>query len=166
MRACDGCRVDEVLALGDGRFTVQRARAEDVPALVDLLADDRLGAKRETADMAAYHEAFRVIDQDPNQFLAAVRNSDGDLVGTMQLTLIPGLSRGGALRLQIEAVRVAASARGGGIGVAMLGWAHDYGRRHGARLAQLTTDKTRPDAHRFYAKVGYEATHEGLKLAL
>lgn len=155
----------DIVVGGEG-FTVQRARAEDVPALVALLADDPLGSHRETDDLTVYEQSFRSIDEDPHQFLAAVRDADGDLIGTMQLTLIPGLSRGAALRLQIEAVRVARSARGEGIGVAMLAWAHDYGRRHGARLAQLTTDKTRTDAHRFYAGLGYEATHEGLKLAL
>jgi GNAT superfamily N-acetyltransferase len=158
--------VDDVLALGDQRFTVERARGQDVPVLVSLLADDALGAARETSDLTAYQAAFHAIDQDPNQFLAAVRDTEGVVVGTMQLTLIPGLSRGAATRLQIEAVRVAESTRAGGLGAAMLEWAHDYGRGHGARLAQLTTDKTRTDAHRFYARLGYRATHEGLKLSL
>jgi GNAT superfamily N-acetyltransferase len=134
--------------------------------LVALLTDDPLGAHRETTDPAVYQRAFEAIDRDPHQFLAAVRDPGGVLVGTMQLTVIPGLSRGGTTRLQIEAVRVADSARGAGLGAAMFAWAHDYGRHHGAGLAQLTTDKTRPDAHRFYARLGYEATHEGLKLAL
>jgi GNAT superfamily N-acetyltransferase len=133
---------------------------------VALLADDPVGAQRETDDLAVYHRAFELIDREPSQLLAAVRSPEGDLVGTMQLTIIPGLARGAALRLQIEAVRVAATARGGGLGAVMFRWAHDYGRRHGARLAQLTSDKTRVDAHRFYAGLGYEATHEGLKLAL
>jgi GNAT superfamily N-acetyltransferase len=156
----------DVIVLADRRFMVERARAADVPALVGLLTDDPLGADRETSDLSAYERAFVAIDQDPQQFLAAVRDPDGALVGTMQLTLIPGLSRGATTRLQIEAVRVAESARGTGLGSAMFEWAHDYGRAHGAGLVQLTTDKTRGDAHRFYARLGYDATHEGLKLAL
>jgi GNAT superfamily N-acetyltransferase len=84
----------------------------------------------------------------------------------MQLTLIPGLSRGGAKRLHIEAVRVAASARGGGLGSALFDWAHAYGRSRGATLAQLTSDKSRSGAHRFYEKLGYRASHEGFKYQL
>lgn len=95
-----------------------------------------------------------------------VRDEAGTTVGTMQLSLIPGLSRGGATRLQIEAVRVAAATRGSGLGRAMIAWAHGYGRRHGADLAQLTSDKTRRDAHRFYEGLGYVASHEGFKLEL
>lgn len=156
----------ETIDLGNQRFTVERARAQDVPTLVALLRDDPLGSLRETTEMDAYVRAFRAIDRDPNHFLAVVRDEDAAVVGTMQLTLIPGLSRGGITRLQIEAVRVASAARGNGLGAAMLEWAHDYGRGHGAGLAQLTTDKTREDAHRFYARLGYEPTHEGLKLSL
>jgi GNAT superfamily N-acetyltransferase len=81
----------------------------------------------------------------------------------MQLSLIPGLARGGTKRLLIEAVRVARSARGSGLGTALLGWAHDWGRAHGASLAQLTSDKTRVEAHRFYERLGYVASHEGFK---
>ena len=87
-------------------------------------------------------------------------------MGPPTLYVAVSSSRGGMTRLQIEAVRVADSARGAGLGSAMFAWAHDFGRHHGAGLAQLTTDKTRPDAHRFYARLGYAATHEGLKLAL
>jgi GNAT superfamily N-acetyltransferase len=158
-------RVDEMV-LGGRRFTIERARRADVAALVALLADDPLRAGRETDDLAVYEQAFDAIDGDPHQFLAAVRDADGALVGTLQLTLIPGLSRGATTRLHIDAVRVAERARGAGLGAAMFGWAHDYGRSHGARLAQLTTDKTRREALRFYQRLGYEATHEGLKLPL
>jgi GNAT superfamily N-acetyltransferase len=158
-------RVDEI-ALGGRRFTVERAQRGDIAALVALLADDPLGAARETDDLAVYEHAFDAIDADPHQFLAAVRDADGVLVGTMQLTLIPGLSRAATTRLQIDAVRVAEQARDTGLGAAMFGWAHDYGRSHGARLAQLTTDKTRREAHRFYQRLGYVATHDGLKLPL
>jgi GNAT superfamily N-acetyltransferase len=158
-------RVDAIV-VDDRTYAVDRARPEDVPALVALLADDPLGAGRESGDLAVYERAFDAIDRDPHQFLAAVRDRDQHVVGTMQLTLIPGLSRGATTRLQIEAVRVAASLRGAGLGAAMFAWAHDYGRAHGAGLAQLTTDKTRGDAHRFYTRLGYDATHEGLKRPL
>lgn len=145
---------------------MDRARAEDLPALVALLRDDPLGEARESGDLGAYSSAFAAIDADPHQFLAAVRSADGQVVGTMQLTLIPGLSRGGATRLQVEAVRLAAAVRGGGLGAALFSWAHQWGREHGAVLAQLTTDKSRTDAQRFYARLGYVASHEGLKLPL
>ncbi len=160
-----------MIECGQGRYVVERARAADLPALVALLRDDPLGARRESSAADAsgtsgYEHAFEAIDRDPRQFLAVVRDEDGVVVGTMQLTLIPGLSRGGATRLQIEGVRVAGSVRGRGLGAGMFAWAHDYGRRHGAALAQLTTDKSRGDAHRFYARLGYDASHEGLKLTL
>ncbi|QVQ52102.1 GNAT family N-acetyltransferase [Spiractinospora alimapuensis] len=156
----------DVIDVNGDEFTVRRATAEDVTSLVALLRDDVLGAGRENADSSAYERAFQAIDQDPNQFLAVVRDAYGALAGTMQLTLIPGLSRGGATRLQIEAVRLASTARGTGLGSRLFDWAHDFGRRNGATLAQLTTDKTRVDARRFYDRLGYTATHEGLKLAL
>ncbi len=91
---------------------------------------------------------------------------DGQIVGTMQLSFLPGLARRGALRAQIEAVRVAQSQRGSGLGAAMMGWAIEEARRRGCALVQLTTDKSRTDAHRFYARLGFVATHEGMKLAL
>jgi GNAT superfamily N-acetyltransferase len=166
MREHDEPDLGPVIELGTERFTVGRASRSDVPALVALLTDDPIGRARETGDLEAYDAAFRAIDDDPNQFLAAVRDRDGVVVGTMQLTLIPGLSRGATTRLQIEAVRVAETARGSGLGAAMFEWAHEHGRRRGAALAQLTTDKSRSDAHRFYARLGYQATHEGLKLSL
>lgn len=131
-----------------------------------LLADDVLGAERESSDLEPYLAAFHQIDRDPQQLLVAVRDAHGRVVGTMQLTLIPGLSRGGATRLQIEAVRLSSDVRGTGLGTALFAWAHDYGRRHGATLAQLTSDRSRTDALRFYERLGYAASHEGLKLPL
>lgn len=156
----------DVIDVAGEEFTVRRATAEDVTSLVALLRDDVLGSGREYATVDAYDQAFRAIDRDPNQFLAVVRDASEELVGTMQLTLIPGLSRGGATRLQIEAVRLAGVVRGTGLGSQLFAWAHDFGRRNGATLAQLTTDKTRVDAQRFYERLGYAATHEGLKLPL
>ncbi len=154
------------LEAGGRRFTVDRATESDVSDLVTLLADDVLGAGREVHGLDPYLAAFREIARDPHQYLAAVRDLDGGLVGTMQLTLIPGLARGGAKRLQIEAVRLASGTRGTGLGTALFEWAHAFGRLHGATLAQLTSDKTRIDAHRLYDRLGYEASHEGFKRPL
>lgn len=156
----------DTVVVGDARFTLLRADESDLPELIALLADDVLGATRESADLEPYRQAFGEIDEDPRQLLLVVRDDASRLAGTLQLTLIPGLSRGGTKRLQIEAVRLAAHVRGGGLGTALFAWAHDYGRRHGAGLAQLTTDKSRGDAQRFYERLGYASSHEGLKLPL
>ena len=174
---------EETIALAGRRFLIRRAASDDVPQLVSLLRDDALGAGREgdesdTEDAAGYQHAFGLIDADANQLLVAIDDvTNGSqsnlesqrlstLVGTLQLTLIPSLSRQGSTRLQIEAVRIGPDAQGLGLGTAIFEWAHDCGRRFGAALAQLTTDKTRTDAQRFYARLGYEASHEGLKLTL
>lgn len=156
----------QTLDLDGRRFNVARANESDVPALAALLADDVLGGQRESTDLERYAVAFQEIDRDPNHLLVAVRDAEDNLVGTMQLTLIPGLARSGAKRLQIEGVRLASGTRGTGLGTALFEWAHEYGHRHGATLAQLTTDKTRTDAHRFYDRLGYQATHEGYKRPL
>lgn len=151
----------------DGQaFALARARRDDVGAIVALLADDPLGRERETADREQYLAAFDRIDADPQQLLLVIADEGGDVCGTLQLTLIPGLARGGATRLQIEAVRLAAGVRGTGLGTAALNWAHAWGRRHGAVLAQLTSDATRTGAHRFYASLGYAASHTGFKRPL
>lgn len=147
------------------KVRIEQALAADVPAIVELLRDDVLGATREGADLAAYDSAFAVIDADPAHLLVVARDGDR-VVGTMQLTLIPGLSRGGALRLQVEGVRVASSHRGSGLGAQLVEWAHGWGRSRGAAVAQLTTDKSRVDAHRFYERLGYVASHEGMKRPL
>jgi GNAT superfamily N-acetyltransferase len=157
--------MDSIDAAGE-TFTVRRAEAEDVPALVALLADDVIGATREQEDLAPYLAAFEEIDADPHQFLAVVEDPSGGVCGTLQLTLIPGLSRRGATRLQIEAVRLGRSVRGTGLGTALFAWAHDVGRRRGAAFVQLTSDKRRGDAHRFYDRLGYRSSHEGFKLEL
>ncbi|WP_344376374.1 GNAT family N-acetyltransferase [Agromyces tropicus] len=147
-------------------YTLRRARAEDVDALVALIAADSLRAAEfgsTEADLAGYRRAFAAIDADPAQLLVAADDDTGRLVGTMQLTFIPGLSRGGATRMQVEAVRVAESERGRGLGSAMIAWSIGYAREHGARLVQLTSDARREDAHRFYERLGFEATHVGFK---
>lgn len=147
---------------------IRRATEDDVAAIVAMLADDPLGAGREdvsTPPAGAYIAAFRAIDADPNQYLA-VMTDDGAVAGTLQLTFIAGLSRKGALRGQIEAVRVAASRRGAGLGQKLFEWAIAECRARGCRTVQLTTDRSRADAHRFYERLGFAASHVGYKLAL
>jgi GNAT superfamily N-acetyltransferase len=154
-----------VLARLDDSTLLRRAAADDVPAIVALLTDDPLGATREGADPAAYATAFAAVDADPAHLLV-VADDGGSVVGTLQLSFLPGLSRGGALRAQVEGVRVAAAARGRGLGEAMLRWCAEESRRRGAGLVQLTTDARRPDARRFYERLGYVASHVGMKLEL
>jgi len=147
---------------------IRKAQQQDLPAIIDLLASDPLGQSREDASRpleSAYQDAFRAIDQDPNQFLAVAVKND-EIIGTMQLTFIPGLSRMGAWRGQIEAVRVKENHRNSALGEQMFKWAIDACREKGCLLVQLTTDKTRPDAHRFYHRLGFTASHEGFKLNL
>ena len=150
-------------------LTFRLATRSDVPAILELLADDEVsrardGAISEAAD-AAHWAAFEAIDADPRNELIVVEE-DGVPVGTFQLTFTPSLSRGGGERMTIEAVRVRGDRRGGGVGRQMMAWALDRGRERGCRLAQLTTDKRRADAHRFYESLGFVASHEGMKLTL
>jgi GNAT superfamily N-acetyltransferase len=150
-------------------LTFRIATRADVPAVLELLADDsvsraRDGAVSEAAD-AAHWAAFEAIDADPRNELI-VADDDGEVVGTFQLTFTPSLSRGGAERMTIEAVRVRSDLRGRGAGRSMMEWAINRGRERGCRLAQLTTDKKRAEAHRFYESLGFTASHEGMKLNL
>ena len=146
----------------------REARAEDLPRLVEMLADDTLGATRERFEdplPAEYRAAFEAIAADPNQQLLVAERA-GDVVGTLQLTFIPSITRLGAWRSQIEGVRVASEARGEGLGRALVEEALRRSRERGVKLVQLTTDKQRPDALRFYEDLGFTSTHEGLKLHL
>jgi len=143
----------------------RRATVQDLPAIVALLADDVLGAAREAPGDPAYAAAFAAIDADPNQLLV-VAEQDARILGCLQLTFLPGLSHRGAWRGQIESVRVAADQRGTGLGRRFLEWAIAQCRARGCRLVQLTTDKSRADARRFYESLGFTASHEGMKLAL
>ena len=144
-------------------LTIDRARPEDVPAIVALLADDPLGASRECPeDMAGYLRAFEAVEADPHQYLAVARRQ-GRIVGTFQLSIIPGLARHGTTRAQLEAVRVHADERGTGLGTELVLWAEHEARRRGCALLQLTSDATREGAHRFYERLGYRATHVGFK---
>lgn len=146
----------------------RRARRADLEAIVDMLSDDTLGATREDASRplnVKYVTAFEAIDRDPHQFLVVVEDR-GEVVGCLQLSFIPGLSRQGLWRGQIESVRIAASHRGGGLGRAVFEWAITECRARDCGLVQLASDKSRADAIRFYESLGFVASHEGLKLSL
>ncbi len=159
----------KVLQLDHGPVLLRTATVADVPAIVALLAADQLGATRDgigsAADLARYQQAFRDIDADPAHLLV-VAEAAGEIAGTMQLSFLPGLARRGALRAQVEAVRVADEYRGRGLGGQMFGWAFEEASRRGCALVQLTSDKSRTAAHRFYQRLGFVASHEGLKLKL
>ena len=147
---------------------VRKARREDLPAIVAMLADDVLGATREDAGPPlnpVYAEAFADIERDPNQF-PAVLEDDGAVVGYLQLTFIPGLSLKGMLRGQIESVRIASSRRGQALGRVMLEWAIEECRRRGCGMVQLAMNKSREETLRFYKSLGFVASHEGFKLTL
>lgn len=141
----------------------RQAVADDVVGIVALLTDDALGAGREGTNLAPYYAAFAAIQADAGQLLL-VGTRAAELVATFQLSFIPGMSRGGALRAQIESVRVAESLRGSGVGSLMIQWAIEEAKRRGCAMVQLSTDKSRVDAHRFYEKLGFVASHEGMKL--
>ncbi|MBQ0983295.1 GNAT family N-acetyltransferase [Streptomyces sp. F63] len=147
-------------------LVIRPAGPGDLAPIVAMLADDPLGARRESPDdLTPYRTALDLLTADPNQYLmVAVR--DGRPVGTLQLTIIPGLSRGGATRALIEAVRIHADERGSGLGARLIEWAVDESRRRGCALVQLTSDATRTDAHRFYEKLGFTGSHVGFKLSL
>jgi len=148
------------------------ATRADVPAILALLENDEISRSRETPATetpetidAACWSAFEAIDADPRNELIVAEQA-GEVVGTCQLTFTPSLSRRGAERMTIEAVRIRTDLRGRGAGRAMMQWTLDRARDRGCRLAQLTTDKRRKDAHRFYESLGFEPSHEGFKHAL
>jgi ribosomal protein S18 acetylase RimI-like enzyme len=149
-------------------ITFRRATREDLPAIVALLSDDALGQTREDASLPlaqSYLDAFAAIDADPNQYLAVVEAA-GRVIGTLQLTFLPNISRKGAWRAQIEAVRIDASVRGEGLGRRMFDWSFEQARQRGCALVQLTSDHAREEAHRFYESLGFTAGHLGFKKAL
>ena len=149
-------------------ITIRRAAREDVPAIVRLLADDPLGRLRERAETPlppAYYVAFAAIDADPRHELVVVELA-GQVIGTLQLTVLPYLTHQGGLRAQIEAVRVDLRYRDLGIGQRLFAWAIDRAREHGCRMVQLTTNASRGDAHRFYERLGFVPSHIGMKLDL
>jgi GNAT superfamily N-acetyltransferase len=143
------------------------ARPGDLPAIVAMLADDPLGATRESpGDLAPYRAAFERIDTTPGQLLVVAEADGGRVVGTLQLSILPGLSRRGASRALIEAVRVHADERGAGLGTRLVRWAIEEASRQGCAVVQLTSDASRSDAHRFYERLGFRPTHVGFKLML
>ncbi|MFK4224510.1 GNAT family N-acetyltransferase [Streptomyces sp. NPDC019890] len=145
---------------------IRPAVLEDIPAIVAMLADDPLGARRESPeDLTPYTAAFERLAQDPNQMQAVAVREDR-VVGTLQLTIIPGLSRRGSTRSIIEGVRIHADERGSGLGTRLIEWAIDESRRHDCQLVQLTSDASRTDARRFYERLGFEPSHVGFKLQL
>jgi GNAT superfamily N-acetyltransferase len=149
-------------------ITLRDARRDEVPLIVAMLADDALGASREvTTDPlpARYYKAFDALARESNNRLM-VAERGGEVVGTLQMTFIVGLSRQGAKRALLEAVRVASAHRGEGIGEAIVRAAIDIAREEGCAMVQLSTDKSRKDAHRFYERLGFAASHEGMKLML
>jgi GNAT superfamily N-acetyltransferase len=148
-------------------LVMRRAREDDLPAIVVMLAQDQIG-HADDADLPldpAYLEAFRAIDASPDQLLM-VAEFEGRIVGTMQLTFIPGLLMRGAWRGQIEAVRIDSSVRGQGLGSRMIEWAVERCRERGCKLVQLTSNNARTDAHRFYERLGWSKSHAGFKLML
>ncbi|QDA36956.1 GNAT family N-acetyltransferase (plasmid) [Paracoccus liaowanqingii] len=150
------------------KIRLRRATRADVEAIVTMLADDELGSLREGVSPVVakcYLDAFNEIEGDTNQFLC-VAEDEQRIVGTLQLTFIPGLSRNGTKRGQIEAVRIVSDRRGESLGEAMFAWAISECRSRGCSLVQLTTDKVRSDAHRFYDRLGFEPSHIGYKLKL
>ena len=144
------------------------ARRADVPSIVRLLADDDLGSQRERYEdplHEAYYSAFEQIEQDPNHELI-VADGDGEVIGALHLMFLPSISFQGRLRAQIESVRVDKPFQSQGIGSAMMQWSMQRAKERGAHLVQLTTHKTREDAHRFYERLGFKGTHLGMKLNL
>lgn len=149
-------------------ISIRRATGDDLPEIVRLLADDALGKGRERFEQPLpdnYYQAFREIDADEQNELV-VAESDGAVIGTLQLTYIPSLSFQGGRRAQVEAVRVDSRYRNHGIGRKLLEWAIERARREGCRFVQLTTNIERTDAHRFYYSMGFVASHTGMKLDL
>ena len=150
-------------------ITFRKALITDLPTIVEMLADDALGQSREKFEHPlphSYTEAFRKINDDPDQQLMVVVSENLELVGTLQLSFLRYLTYQGGIRAQIEAVRIKKGFRGLGIGREMFLWAIAQARKKGAHVLQLTTDKRRPEAIDFYKGLGFKNSHEGMKLHL
>ena len=144
---------------------IHEATEADIDAIARLLADDGLGRGRETPGDPVYRQAFRAMSAQPgNVYLVA--EEGGAVIGCLQFTVIHGLSRKGASRAQIEGVRVDADHRGRRVGEALFEAAFERASAAGCTLVQLTTDRRRSDALRFYQRLGFEATHWGMKRVL
>ncbi|WP_062466086.1 GNAT family N-acetyltransferase [Demequina maris] len=146
-------------------LTVRRAEPSDLAAIVRLLTDDAVAASRgDEADEATYARGLVAILADPGNDLVVATDREDTVVGTLQLTLIPGMARGGSTRLLVEAVRVDGGRRSGGVGTALMRWVTDVAAPElGAGLVQLTSDARRADAHRFYERLGFADSHVGFK---
>jgi GNAT superfamily N-acetyltransferase len=145
----------------------RKATISDVPAIVEMIADDKLGNTREDFKNPLpdkYYDAYKNINTDSNQELIVVENEKLEVVGTMQLSFIQYLTYQGGIRAQIEAVRIRKDQRGTGLGTKMFEWAIQRVKERNAHVLQLTTDKKRPDAIRFYESLGFKASHEGMKM--
>jgi GNAT superfamily N-acetyltransferase len=146
----------------------RRARREDLPSIVRMLAEDDLGSRRERFEVplpVSYYEAFEQVGNNPNHELI-VAELDGEVVGTLHLMFLPSISFQGGLRAQVESVRVEGKVRGRGIGSGMMKWTIERAWARGAHLVQLTTHRSREDAHRFYERLGFTKSHVGMKLSL
>lgn len=149
-------------------FIARKAQAQDVAPIVELLLEDDLGGKRESSAPELdqkYLDAFAKIDKDSNQYLMVIEDTK-EIIATCHLTIMPSLTFKGATRMQIEAVRVSAQCRGQNIGKYMFEQVMLYAKKHEVSILQLTTNKMRPRAKHFYEKLGFEASHEGMKLYL
>ena len=147
-------------------MALREARREDVPFIVAMLADDHLGKGREQLDdLTPYLRALEAIQADPHN-TQYVWEENGEVLGCLQLTVIPGLSQQGAWRGQVEGVRTRGDRRGSGIGQKMMVAVMQIARDKGCAQMQLTTNKSRLDAHRFYRNLGFEQSHEGMKKKL
>ncbi|MEL6917849.1 MAG: GNAT family N-acetyltransferase [Bacteroidota bacterium] len=148
-------------------MTIRPATKKDLPFIVHMIANDPLGKLREDDQDPlpnTYYDAFERISSDENQELMVMQSDAGDLIGTLQLSFIQYLTYQGGIRAQIEAVRIHQDYRGKGIGLTLFEWAIDRARERKAHVVQLTTDKKRPEALKFYKKLGFNASHEGMKL--
>ncbi|MEO8932789.1 MAG: GNAT family N-acetyltransferase [Xanthomarina sp.] len=145
----------------------RKATEKDLSAIVEMMADDMLGKKRENFQNPLpieYLNAFKNISSDKNQELIVVENEDFEVIGTLQLTFIQYLNYCGGKRAQIESVIIRKDKRGLGIGKSMFQWAINRAKEKNVRMLQLTSDKQRPRAIKFYEDLGFKATHEGMKM--
>ena len=153
----------------ESKMFIRKAMSEDLESIVQLIADDKLGSTREDFQVPlpdSYRNAFSKIQQDSNQELVVLDDGEGRVIGTLQLSFLQYLTYKGGIRAQIEAVRIHKEFRGRGLGEVLFKWAINRSQQKGAHVVQLTTDKKRPDAKSFYEKLGFVASHEGMKLHL
>lgn len=167
----DALTLPASLVVRDAGVVVRRAALTDLDAIIRLLADDAISASRgdvaSEEDVAAYASALERIILDPSNDLVVVEDAAGTVVGTLQLTIIPGMARRGSDRLLVEAVRVASAERSAGIGSALMRWVvDDAAIELRTPLVQLTSDAARVDAHRFYRRLGFVDSHVGFKLTV